>query len=176
MLKDFLATYKNQDISYTFITEPISRDINALIEMKQKHVDYLQLEIFSMNIFDTLKSLKYSEKLNSFLKMAIDICADHPSAFGIEKHIVTLPYEDDFSKKISLPNLALVDEYRIGIDKAFQITMSHDLVKTIKERVKSLPCLTLANPRLAKDCRDGRCLISGMEKMEPSSKNMRRSP
>ncbi|KAG5630528.1 hypothetical protein H5410_002245 [Solanum commersonii] len=38
MLKDFLATYKNQDISYTFITEPISRDINALIEMKQKHV------------------------------------------------------------------------------------------------------------------------------------------
>ncbi|KAG5616789.1 hypothetical protein H5410_016613, partial [Solanum commersonii] len=39
--KGFSATYKNQDISYTFITEPISRDINALIEMKQKHVDYL---------------------------------------------------------------------------------------------------------------------------------------
>ncbi|KAG5571696.1 hypothetical protein H5410_061462 [Solanum commersonii] len=32
--KGFSATYKNQDISYTFITEPISRDINALIEMK----------------------------------------------------------------------------------------------------------------------------------------------
>ncbi|KAG5598476.1 hypothetical protein H5410_029846 [Solanum commersonii] len=56
--KRFSATYKNQDISYTFITKPISRDINALIEMKQKHVDYLQLEIFSMNIFDTLKSTK----------------------------------------------------------------------------------------------------------------------
>ncbi|KAG5607660.1 hypothetical protein H5410_029152 [Solanum commersonii] len=56
--KGFSATYKNQDISYTFITEPISRDINALIEMKQKHVDYLQLEIFSMNIFSTLKSAK----------------------------------------------------------------------------------------------------------------------
>ncbi|KAG5586676.1 hypothetical protein H5410_047110 [Solanum commersonii] len=39
--KGFSTTYKNQDISYTFITEPISRDINALIEMKQKHVDYL---------------------------------------------------------------------------------------------------------------------------------------
>ncbi|KAG5579995.1 hypothetical protein H5410_050622 [Solanum commersonii] len=38
----FSTTYKGQDISYTFITEPISRDINALIEMKQKHVDYLQ--------------------------------------------------------------------------------------------------------------------------------------
>ncbi|KAG5610179.1 hypothetical protein H5410_021460 [Solanum commersonii] len=73
--KGFFATYKNQDISYTFITEPISRDINALIEMKQKHVDYLQLEIFSMNIFDTLKSAKVQEKIKLISeKMAIDIC------------------------------------------------------------------------------------------------------
>ncbi|KAG5580760.1 hypothetical protein H5410_051387 [Solanum commersonii] len=85
--KGFSATYKNQDISYTFITEPISRDINALIEMKQKHVDYLQLEIFN-------------------------------------------------------------------------------LVKTIKERVKSLPCLTLANPAWPKIVEADR-LILGMEKMEP---------
>ncbi|KAG5619561.1 hypothetical protein H5410_004779 [Solanum commersonii] len=69
--KGFSATYDNRDISYTFITDPISRDINALINMKQKHVDSLQLELFSMNIFDTLKSTKYT---------------------------VTLPYEDDFSK------------------------------------------------------------------------------
>ncbi|KAG5572761.1 hypothetical protein H5410_062527 [Solanum commersonii] len=47
--------------------------------------------------------------------MAIDICLDHPSAFGIgKKHIVTLPYEDDFSKKISLPNRPCQDEY--GMD------------------------------------------------------------
>uniref|UniRef100_M1DWJ3 Uncharacterized protein n=1 Tax=Solanum tuberosum TaxID=4113 RepID=M1DWJ3_SOLTU len=32
--------------------------------------------------------------------MAIDICADHPSAFwNRKKHIVTLPYEDDFSEE-----------------------------------------------------------------------------
>ncbi|KAG5621615.1 hypothetical protein H5410_006833 [Solanum commersonii] len=86
--KGFSATYKNQDISYTFITEPISRDINALIEMKQKHVDYLQLEIFSMNIFDTLKSAKIQEKIKLISKMAIDICVDHPSAFGIGKSIL----------------------------------------------------------------------------------------
>ncbi|KAG5602710.1 hypothetical protein H5410_034080 [Solanum commersonii] len=94
--KGFSATYKNQDISYTFITEPISRDINALIEMKQKHVDYLQLEIFSMNIFDTLKSAKIQEKIKLISeKMAIDICADHPSAFwNRKKHIVTHPYDD----------------------------------------------------------------------------------
>ncbi|KAG5577443.1 hypothetical protein H5410_057577 [Solanum commersonii] len=63
--KGFSATYKNQDISYTFITEPISRDINALIEMKQKHVDYLQLEIFK--------------------KWPLIFVLDHPSAFGIGK-------------------------------------------------------------------------------------------
>ncbi|KAG5629737.1 hypothetical protein H5410_001454 [Solanum commersonii] len=42
---DFSATYEDKYISYTFITDPISRDINALINMKQKHVDSLQLEL-----------------------------------------------------------------------------------------------------------------------------------
>ncbi|KAG5594636.1 hypothetical protein H5410_035868 [Solanum commersonii] len=59
--KVFSATYKNQEISYTFLTDPISRDINALISMKQKHVNSLQLELFSMNIFYTLKSTKVQE-------------------------------------------------------------------------------------------------------------------
>ncbi|KAG5581159.1 hypothetical protein H5410_051786 [Solanum commersonii] len=78
--KRFSATYKNQDISYNFIVEPIFRDINALIEMKQKHVDYLQLEICSMNIFDTLKSTKIQEKIKLISEqMTIDICADHPT-------------------------------------------------------------------------------------------------
>jgi len=65
--KGFSTTYKDRDISYTFVTDPISRDINTLINMKQKHVDSLQLDIFSMNIFDTLKSTKVQEriKLNS---------------------------------------------------------------------------------------------------------------
>ncbi|KAG5590219.1 hypothetical protein H5410_040733 [Solanum commersonii] len=213
--KGFSATYKNQDISYTFITEPISRDINALIEMKQKHVDYLQLEIFSMNIFDTLKSSKVQEKIKLFSKkMVIDICADHPSAFrNRKKHIVTLPYEDDFSEE-NIPtksrpcqmNTELVEFCKKEIDNLLQkglikpskspwsciafyvnnaaekergvpslnyislfyknlsrdlaplydmLKKDHkkpwtnsltDLVKTIKERIKSLPCLTLANP------------------------------
>ncbi|KAG5605746.1 hypothetical protein H5410_027238 [Solanum commersonii] len=87
--KGFSATYRNQDICYTFITEPIYRDINALIEMKQKYVDYLQLEIFNMNIFDTLKSTKVQEKIKLISeRMAIDICVDHPSAFwNRKKHI-----------------------------------------------------------------------------------------
>ncbi|KAG5631563.1 hypothetical protein H5410_003280, partial [Solanum commersonii] len=54
----FSSTYKDQDISYTFVIDPISRDNNALINMKQKHVDSLQLELFSMNIFDTFRSTK----------------------------------------------------------------------------------------------------------------------
>jgi len=98
--KGFFATYKDRDISYTFITDPISRNINALINMKQKHVDSLQLEIFSMNIFNTLKSTKVQEKIKFISgQMAIDICADHPSSFwNQKKHIVTLPYEDNFSE------------------------------------------------------------------------------
>ncbi|KAG5580127.1 hypothetical protein H5410_050754 [Solanum commersonii] len=92
--KGFSATYKNQDISYTFIIEPISRDINALIEMKQKHVNYLQLEIFSMNIFDTLKSIKVQETIKLISeRMTIDICVDHPSAFwNRKKHIMDPPW------------------------------------------------------------------------------------
>jgi len=32
-------------------------------------------------------------------QIAIDICADHPSAFwNRKKHIVTFPYEDNFSE------------------------------------------------------------------------------
>ncbi|WMV50740.1 hypothetical protein MTR67_044125 [Solanum verrucosum] len=128
--------------------------------------------------------------------MAIDICADHPSAFwNRKKHIVTLPYEDDFSEE-NIPtksrpcqmNTELVEFCKKESDNLLQkdktllqrflgslnyispfyknlsldlallydrLKKDHknpwtnsltDLVKTIKERVKSLPCLTLANP------------------------------
>ncbi|KAG5608487.1 hypothetical protein H5410_019768 [Solanum commersonii] len=174
----FSATYKNQDISYTFITEPISRDINALIDMKQKHIDYLKLEIFSMNIFDTLKSAKVHEKTKLISeKIAIDICADHPNDFS-EKNIPTKsrPYQMNtelvkFCKK-EVDNLlqkGLIKPFkspwsctafyvnnaaekerglpRLKKDhKKFWTNSLTNLVKTIKERVKSLPCLTLANP------------------------------
>ncbi|KAG5619565.1 hypothetical protein H5410_004783 [Solanum commersonii] len=85
-IKEFSATYEDRDISYTFITDPISRDINALINMKQKHVDSLQLELFR-------KIKLISEHI------VVDIFADHPSAFWNHKNqIVTLPYEGDFSE------------------------------------------------------------------------------
>ncbi|KAG5571101.1 hypothetical protein H5410_060867, partial [Solanum commersonii] len=59
-----LYKQENSNISYTFITDPISRDINALINMKQIHVDYLQLELFSINIFDILKLIKDGPSLD----------------------------------------------------------------------------------------------------------------
>ncbi|KAG5630941.1 hypothetical protein H5410_002658 [Solanum commersonii] len=62
--KGFFATYKDQNISYIFIIDSIARDIIALINIKQKHIDCLRLELFSMNIFDTLKSTKVPKKLN----------------------------------------------------------------------------------------------------------------
>ncbi|KAG5615200.1 hypothetical protein H5410_015024 [Solanum commersonii] len=63
--KGFTATYENRNINYTFIIDPISRDINVLINMKQRHVDSLQLELFSINIFDNLKSTKGRGRSNT---------------------------------------------------------------------------------------------------------------
>ncbi|KAG5590679.1 hypothetical protein H5410_041193 [Solanum commersonii] len=69
--KGFSATYKDNEITYSFVIDPVTRDINALINMKQNHMDSLQMELFSMNIFDSLKSSK----------IAVDICADHPRSY-----------------------------------------------------------------------------------------------
>ncbi|KAG5580640.1 hypothetical protein H5410_051267 [Solanum commersonii] len=125
--KGFSATYKNQVISYTFITDPISRDINVLINMKQKHVDSLQLEIFSMNIFNTLKSTKVQERIKLiFGQMAIDICADHPSAFSNrKKHICQ---DDLYNKKLLIKIDAQFVKYMF--DKDFK----HDASKLIFAR------------------------------------------
>ncbi|KAG5572428.1 hypothetical protein H5410_062194 [Solanum commersonii] len=178
--KDFFATYKDRDISYTFIADPISCDINALINMKQKHVDSLQLEIFSINIFDTLKSTKAQEKIKLISKQIdVDICANHPSAFwNRKKHIVTLPYEDNFSKNdIPTKSHLCQSNVELGLIKpskspwscmAFYVNNAAEkkrvvprlkndhktpwtnsqtkLVKNIKCRLQSLPCLTLAKP------------------------------
>ncbi|KAG5599611.1 hypothetical protein H5410_030981 [Solanum commersonii] len=82
---------KDRNISYTFITNPISRDINPFVNMKQKHVDSLQLELFSMNIFGTLKSTKVQGKIKLITEqIAIDICVDHPNAFwNRKKRVIT---------------------------------------------------------------------------------------
>ncbi|XP_015054838.1 uncharacterized protein LOC107001217 [Solanum pennellii] len=60
--------------------------------------------------------------------MAADICADHPSAFwDRKKHIVTLPYKDNFSEN-DIPtksrhcqmNIELVDFCKKEIDNLLQ--------------------------------------------------------
>ncbi|KAG5570729.1 hypothetical protein H5410_060495 [Solanum commersonii] len=56
--KGFSPTYKDNEITYSFVTDPVTRVINTLINMKQNHMNSLQLELFSMNIFDSLKSTK----------------------------------------------------------------------------------------------------------------------
>ncbi|KAG5585086.1 hypothetical protein H5410_045520 [Solanum commersonii] len=60
--------------------------------------------------------------------MAIDICADHPSAFwNRKKHIMTLPYEDNFSKddipiksRTCQMNTKLVEFCKMEIDSLLQ--------------------------------------------------------
>jgi len=78
----FKATYKDKQISYPFVTQPVTRDINALINMKQIQLNFLQLELMSINIFDTLKSVNVQEKIKIISnQLILDICADHPNAF-----------------------------------------------------------------------------------------------
>ncbi|CAN4091340.1 unnamed protein product [Withania somnifera] len=66
--------------------------------MKQKHINSLQNEIYSMNISNILKSAKIQENIKLISnQLAIDISADRPSAsWNRKKHIVTLPYEENF--------------------------------------------------------------------------------
>ena len=87
-------------VNFDFITEPVTRDINSLIHLKQKHIESLQMEIYSLNISESLQSPKVQEKIKLISgKMTADICADHPNAFwNRKKHIVTLPYEDSFNE------------------------------------------------------------------------------
>ncbi|KAG5619572.1 hypothetical protein H5410_004790 [Solanum commersonii] len=101
--KGLSATYEDRDISYTFITDPVSRDINDLINMKQKHVDSLQPELFIMNVFDTLKSTKVQEK-NELIseQIIVDICADHPNyLIKIDAQSVKYMFNKDFKHDAS---------------------------------------------------------------------------
>ncbi|XP_070025110.1 uncharacterized protein [Nicotiana sylvestris] len=99
-LIDLSDNDKNIDTSCISCKDPVTRDINALINMKQRHVNSLQSKILCMNIFDTLQSAKVQQKIKLIAEqMAVDVCADHPSAFWNRKrHIVTLPYEEKFSE------------------------------------------------------------------------------
>ncbi|CAN4115699.1 unnamed protein product [Withania somnifera] len=68
--------------------------------MKQKHIHSLQMEIYNLNIDNILNTTKIQEKIKLiYEKLAVDICADHPSAFlNRKKHIVTLLYEYNFNE------------------------------------------------------------------------------
>lgn len=52
--KGFSTNYNSHTINFEFIIEPITRDINSFIHLKQKHIDFLQMEIYSMNISESI--------------------------------------------------------------------------------------------------------------------------
>ncbi|KAG5579602.1 hypothetical protein H5410_050229 [Solanum commersonii] len=63
--KGFSATYKDNEITYSFITDPVTMDINALINMKHNHMDSLQMELFNMNILDSPSNMSYGVIVNN---------------------------------------------------------------------------------------------------------------
>ncbi|CAN4092327.1 unnamed protein product [Withania somnifera] len=87
------------------------------------------MEIYSLNIDNILNTPKIREKIKLISdKPAVDICADHPSAFwNRKKHIVTLPYEDAFNED-NIPtksrpcqmNIELVEFCKKEIDNLLQ--------------------------------------------------------
>lgn len=127
--KSFSATYKGAKIAFEFVSKPYTKNLDMLINNKQKHIESLQYELFSMKISDTMKSAKIQEKIKLiFDQMAVDICADYPSVFwNRKKHIVTLPYKDNFSEN-NIPtkfrpcqmNFELVEFCKKEIDNLLQ--------------------------------------------------------
>ncbi|KAG5599206.1 hypothetical protein H5410_030576 [Solanum commersonii] len=116
--KGFSATYKDNEITYSFVT-----DLN--------HMDSLQLELVGMNRFDSLKYAKVKEKIKlTFEQNAIDICAYHPSAFwNRKKHI------HDASKLIFARWQAQLNpfdfeiQYKKGVDNSLPDFLSREYLQ-----------------------------------------------
>lgn len=99
----FSGTFDNKSISFEFTTHPLKRFINEIrdnIILKNRQVNFLKHEIHILTIEEDLQNPKLIEKID-FLKdqFSLHICGDHPNMFWErKKHIVSLPYEEDFSE------------------------------------------------------------------------------
>jgi hypothetical protein len=76
------------------------RSLN-LISAKTKHLNFLQQEVKYKKISKQLADKLIQSKISVFNDKIVDtVCSDLPNAFWHrKKHIVSLPYVKDFSKK-----------------------------------------------------------------------------
>ena len=101
------TTYKDQQILFEFVKGIELKEINQLqdkinlFQHKQQHVKFLQKEIQYKTIEENLKS-KLQERIKQVQKqIEINLCSSISNAFWNRKqHMVSLPYEKDFSEKL----------------------------------------------------------------------------
>ena len=74
--------------------------INALIYEKQFHLHDLKKDIYFQRIEHQLQNSVLQKRFSDFQnKIEHEICYDLPNAFWKRKHVVDLPYEDNFYEK-----------------------------------------------------------------------------
>ena len=123
--------YQGKEITFQFITNPITRSLNNikqdLLKAKINQIEFLQKEISSLSIKENLGKPKLQEKIKLLEhQFSLQICNDHPNAFwDRKKHIVTLPYEEGF-KESQIPT------------KARPCQMNSEYMELCKKEIKSL--------------------------------------
>ena len=129
--KSIIGTFQGKEITFSFISEPKTRFINeikkSLLQAKENQINFLKQEINILKIEERLKNPKLQDKIKLVQnQFSLQICNDHPNAFwDRKKHIVSLPYEDDFNES-QIPT------------KARPCQMNSEYLELCKKEIKSL--------------------------------------
>jgi len=104
----------------------IIKQINLLHE-KKRHIQFLQNEIVYKKIEERLQQPSIQKKIHELYELfQNEVCSDLPNAFWQrKKHIISLPYEKDFSEK-NIPT------------KARPIQMNKELLEFCKKEIETL--------------------------------------
>ena len=128
-----------QRFLFKFITPIKYKELNTLqnnsIQRKQNKILYLKDDIMYLRINQQLKDTRIQQRIKQIQDLYTkEICSDIPNAFWErKKHIVSLPYEKDFSER-NIPT------------KARPIQMNHDLLEICKEELQTLLDKKLIRP------------------------------
>jgi len=125
-------------ISFKFVTPVYQKDLSLLqnssilkqinlFHEKKKHIHFLQNEIVYLKIEERLQQPSIQKKIyEPYELFKNEVCSDIPNAFWQrKKHIVSLPYEKDFSEK----NIST---------KARPIQMNKELLEFCKKEIETL--------------------------------------